>query len=204
VWDSKSALREDCRPAKLGSVRSTTETCCAQRSLPIRGEFLTSTAERQAAVEFAKAAAMRPRIVGEVLNKVAADPGVEAAMFEILEIQKIIESKPALPSFLTRADYSLYYWPPRGSKKHSHSRRVCDPKPQLPNFPPNIAGIKSAAPIQRAIGESTSTDVRGVVNRPTTTIAKAGRMSPRDRIACHNQRPAEKETLFTVPDDHAG
>jgi hypothetical protein len=136
VWDSKSALREDCRPAKLGFVRSTTETCCAQRSLPIRGEFLTSTAERQAAVEFAKAAAMRPRIVGEVLNKVAADPDVEAAMFEILEIQKIIESKPALPSFLTRADYSLYYWPPRGSKKHSHSRRVCDPKPQLPNDSP--------------------------------------------------------------------
>jgi regulator of protease activity HflC (stomatin/prohibitin superfamily) len=55
--------------------------------------IITSTAERQAAVEFAKAAAMRPRIVGEALNKVAADPDVEAAMFEILEIQKIIDSK---------------------------------------------------------------------------------------------------------------
>lgn len=55
--------------------------------------IITSTAERQAAVEFAKAAAMRPRIVGEALNQVAADPEVEAAMFEILEIQKIVESK---------------------------------------------------------------------------------------------------------------
>src|ERR1700688_4235485 len=55
--------------------------------------IITSTAERRAAVEFAKAAAMRPRIVGEALNKVAADPEVEVAMFEILEIQKIIESK---------------------------------------------------------------------------------------------------------------
>ncbi len=55
--------------------------------------IITSTAERQAAVEFAKAAAMRPRIVGEALNKVAADPEVESAMFEILEIQKIIDSK---------------------------------------------------------------------------------------------------------------
>lgn len=55
--------------------------------------IITSTAERQAAVEFAKAAAMRPQIVGEALNKVAADPDVEAAMFEILEVQKIIESK---------------------------------------------------------------------------------------------------------------
>ncbi|HWX53080.1 MAG TPA: SPFH domain-containing protein [Verrucomicrobiae bacterium] len=55
--------------------------------------IITSTAERQAAVEFAKAAAMRPRIVGEALNQVAADPDVESAMFEILEIQKIVESK---------------------------------------------------------------------------------------------------------------
>jgi regulator of protease activity HflC (stomatin/prohibitin superfamily) len=55
--------------------------------------IITSTAERQAAVEFAKAAAARPRIVGEALNQVAADPDVEAAMFEILEIQRMIESK---------------------------------------------------------------------------------------------------------------
>ena len=55
--------------------------------------IITSTAERQAAVEFAKAAAMRPQIVGEALNKVADDPEVEAAMFEILEIQKMLESK---------------------------------------------------------------------------------------------------------------
>jgi len=54
---------------------------------------ITSTAERQAAVEFAKAAAMRPRIVGDALNQVAADPDVEAAMFEILETQKLVESK---------------------------------------------------------------------------------------------------------------
>lgn len=55
--------------------------------------IITSTAERQAAVEFAKAAAMRPQIVGEALNKVAADPEVESAMFEILEVEKLIESK---------------------------------------------------------------------------------------------------------------
>ena len=55
--------------------------------------IITSTAERQAAVEFAKAAAIRPAIVGEALNKVAADPDVETAMFEILEIQRLVESK---------------------------------------------------------------------------------------------------------------
>lgn len=55
--------------------------------------IITSTAERQAAVEFAKAAAMRPRIVGEALNKVASDQDVQTAVFEILEIQKILDSK---------------------------------------------------------------------------------------------------------------
>jgi regulator of protease activity HflC (stomatin/prohibitin superfamily) len=55
--------------------------------------IITSTAERQAAVEFAKAAAMRPRIVGEALNQVASDPEVQTAVFEILEIQKILDSK---------------------------------------------------------------------------------------------------------------
>jgi regulator of protease activity HflC (stomatin/prohibitin superfamily) len=55
--------------------------------------IITSTAERQAAVEFAKAAAMRPQIVGAALNQVAADREVEAAMFEVLEIQKMVESK---------------------------------------------------------------------------------------------------------------
>ncbi|HEY6182981.1 MAG TPA: hypothetical protein VIW67_12085, partial [Terriglobales bacterium] len=30
---------------------------------------------------------------GEALNQVAADPEVEAAMFEILEVQKIVDSK---------------------------------------------------------------------------------------------------------------
>ena len=55
--------------------------------------IITSTAERQAAVEFAKAAAMRPQIVGEALNKVVADPDVETAMFEILETQRMLDSK---------------------------------------------------------------------------------------------------------------
>jgi len=55
--------------------------------------IITSTAERQAAAEFAKAAAMRPQIVGAALNQVVADPDVEAAMFEILEIQKLLEGK---------------------------------------------------------------------------------------------------------------
>lgn len=54
--------------------------------------IITSTAERQAAIEFAKAGAMRPLIVGKALNLISQDPQIEAALFEILETQKIVES----------------------------------------------------------------------------------------------------------------
>ena len=40
--------------------------------------IITSTAERQAAIEFAKAAAMRPSIVGAALKEIARDPAVSA------------------------------------------------------------------------------------------------------------------------------
>jgi regulator of protease activity HflC (stomatin/prohibitin superfamily) len=53
--------------------------------------IITSTAERQAAVEFAKAGATRPRIVGQAMRTITANPEVANALFEILETQKILE-----------------------------------------------------------------------------------------------------------------
>lgn len=58
--------------------------------------IITGTAERRAAVEFAKAAAIRPRIVGEAMQKISADQEVGAALFEILETQNILEGKSQL------------------------------------------------------------------------------------------------------------
>jgi regulator of protease activity HflC (stomatin/prohibitin superfamily) len=58
--------------------------------------IITSTAERQAAVEFAKAAAIRPQIVGESLQRISRDEEVAEAMFEILETQKVIGSNARL------------------------------------------------------------------------------------------------------------
>src|SRR5205085_6664072 len=49
--------------------------------------IIASTAERQAAVEFARAQAMRPMIVGAALQKIAADPDVAETLFEVLETQ---------------------------------------------------------------------------------------------------------------------
>lgn len=51
--------------------------------------IIASTAERQAAIEFAKAGAIRPQLVGEALRSISADPEVSAALFEVLETQKI-------------------------------------------------------------------------------------------------------------------
>ncbi len=58
--------------------------------------IITSTAERQAAIEFAKAGAIRPRIVGQALKEITADPEVASAVFEILETQKILEGRGRL------------------------------------------------------------------------------------------------------------
>ncbi|HNS10548.1 MAG TPA: SPFH domain-containing protein [Candidatus Ozemobacteraceae bacterium] len=55
--------------------------------------IITSTAENQAAAEFAKAAAVRPKIVGEALREISKDPEISSALFEILEAQKLAESK---------------------------------------------------------------------------------------------------------------
>ncbi len=55
--------------------------------------IITSTAERQAAIELAKAAAMRPRIVGAGLQAIAREPDIARAMFDILEAQKILEGE---------------------------------------------------------------------------------------------------------------
>jgi len=55
--------------------------------------IITSTAERQAAIEFAKAAATRPRIVGAGLQQITRDPEIFRALFDTLESQKLVEGE---------------------------------------------------------------------------------------------------------------
>jgi len=61
--------------------------------------IITSTAEKQAAIEFAKAAALRPRIVGAGLQEIARDPEVARALFDVLEAQKLIEGEADITLF---------------------------------------------------------------------------------------------------------
>ena len=54
-------------------------------------DIIRSTAARQAAVEFAKAAAIRPQIVGGALQRISQDPELASVMFDILETQRIAD-----------------------------------------------------------------------------------------------------------------
>jgi len=58
--------------------------------------IITSTAESQAAIEFAKAAAVRPQIVGAALQKISQDPEISKALFESLETQNIIDGQAVI------------------------------------------------------------------------------------------------------------
>jgi regulator of protease activity HflC (stomatin/prohibitin superfamily) len=55
--------------------------------------IITSTADREAAIEFARASALRPHIVGKALEGISADPEVGEALFELLELQNLLEGK---------------------------------------------------------------------------------------------------------------
>ena len=55
-----------------------------------RVNIITNSAERKAAVAFAQANAMRPKIVGEALHEISQDPDVAKAMFELLETENIL------------------------------------------------------------------------------------------------------------------
>ncbi len=54
---------------------------------------ITTTADRQAAVEFAKAAALRPQIVGGALEQISKDARVAQVLFDVLEVERIIAGK---------------------------------------------------------------------------------------------------------------
>ena len=66
--------------------------------------IITSTAERQAAIEFARAAAMRPQIVGEALQLISQDAEITGAMFEILEMQQIVQGEARITFVPPKSD----------------------------------------------------------------------------------------------------
>ena len=62
---------------------------------------IASSAEREASVEFAKAAAIRPSTLGQALKEIAPDPVVASTLFDILETQKLLASDARLTLLAT-------------------------------------------------------------------------------------------------------
>lgn len=67
-------------------------TAAIQQDGANRVNVIRSAAEREAAVEFAKAAATRPMIVGNALARIAENGAIASALFEVLEIQSQLQS----------------------------------------------------------------------------------------------------------------
>ena len=89
--------------------------------------IISSSAERVAAIEFAKAATMRPQIVGKALQEISSDPEVSAALFEVLETQRTLDSKAGLTLLPPGAGGALLT-----SLMASHGRGNGNPPPVIP------------------------------------------------------------------------
>ena len=83
-------------------------TAAIQQDGANRVNVIRSAAERQAAVEFAKAAATRPQIVGKALAQIAQNPAIASALFEVLETQNVLAS-PGLRVNIVPAGAPILY-----------------------------------------------------------------------------------------------
>jgi len=84
-------------------------TAAIQQDGANRVNVIRSTAERQAAVEFAKAAATRPQIVGQALGQIAETPFIAKALFEVLETQALLASNGLEVSVVHPAVQLIYH-----------------------------------------------------------------------------------------------
>ena len=66
--------------------------------------IIASTAQRQASIAFAEAAALRPKIVGQALKSIGSAPDILEAMFEVLEIQRVLEGQAEIILVPQRAE----------------------------------------------------------------------------------------------------
>ncbi len=68
---------------------------------------ITSSAERTASIEFGKAAAIRPNLLGQALTEIAKDTAVSDALFNILETQRLVNSSARVTLLATGAESRL-------------------------------------------------------------------------------------------------
>ncbi|MBV8353560.1 MAG: SPFH/Band 7/PHB domain protein, partial [Verrucomicrobia bacterium] len=70
-------------------------------------DIITSSAERQAATEFAKARSVRPQMIGQALREIGQDPDVLNAVFETLEVERLIKANAEITLIPDQANETL-------------------------------------------------------------------------------------------------
>ena len=104
--------------------------------------IITSTADRQAAVAFAQAQAMRPEIVGAALHEISEDPEVMHALFVILETQRLLASQaqitlvPPKSELLTQILAAEQRSAPAATKARALPAPAQQPQLPSPQMPP--------------------------------------------------------------------
>ena len=71
--------------------------------------IITNTAEREAAIDFGKASAIRPKVVGQVIHSISQDADVCDALFRILEVNRIIDNKIPVHMITDKVNMILPY-----------------------------------------------------------------------------------------------
>jgi regulator of protease activity HflC (stomatin/prohibitin superfamily) len=101
-------------------------TAAIQQDGANRVNVIRSSAERQAAIEFAKAAATRPLIVGKALAEIARNPGISGALFDVLETQNMLASTSLRVNVLP-AGTPLLYSLGSGTSSTGHANELAPP-----------------------------------------------------------------------------
>jgi len=84
-------------------------------------DIIKSRAEREASIEFAKAHAVRPRLVGDALREIGKDPEVIDALFDVLETQEMLNG-----------GNDIILLPPGGAGNMLASLEATEEKPKTP------------------------------------------------------------------------
>jgi regulator of protease activity HflC (stomatin/prohibitin superfamily) len=107
--------------------------------------LIASAAEKEAASEFARAAAMRPYLVGMAIQEISADKEILEAMFEILETKNMLAGDVALtlipPGPNQELLSQLLASNPEGPQPTGESSSAHDaptPSLELPTHPPDL------------------------------------------------------------------
>jgi regulator of protease activity HflC (stomatin/prohibitin superfamily) len=92
-------------------------------------DIITSSAERQAATEFAKARSVRPQMIGQALREIGQDPDVLDAVFATLEVERLVKANAEITLIPDQTTETLVSLLAAG----------IDPKP-VPTAPPPVPG----------------------------------------------------------------